>query len=188
MGLPADVLGDIIGDSTHPSPSDSLHLILAHDMARNRLHALDASTASTALVDHITLSGASTGDYEGNIPGGENDSSVVEGQIRVARPLERGSATAGGAKARRMLLAAEDLLRCHKMQLCTTVHSKYCLIPVLSFLSSTPLSSFLLHILPPFSIFFSPFFSFSFLSFLFFSFPLLSSPHIFQLYFSLLPH
>jgi hypothetical protein len=90
MGIPADVLVDITGDSTHPSPADSLHLILAHDIGRRRFLSQDGDATSSVVGEHAQLS-------------------------TTLSPLERGSATAGGAKARRMLLAAERLLRCRQM-------------------------------------------------------------------------
>jgi hypothetical protein len=126
MGIPADVLVDIIGDSTHPSPADSLHLILAHDIGRRRFLSQDGDAASSTVGEHT--------------------------QSTTINPLERGSAAAGGAKARRMLLAAESLLRCHLMRSChlysmcnfrllATICLLFSLFPLLSPLLSSPLLS-----------------------------------------------
>lgn len=132
MGIPADVLGDIIGDSAHPSPADSVHLVLAHEISRKRLLSKDGDTArsvphtsqlhqsrSVEEGEHTPL-GATARRVSGGTPqrGVEEyhaRAAVVEGNGNEAHSLERGSATAGGAKARRMLLVAEKLLRCYQM-------------------------------------------------------------------------
>jgi hypothetical protein len=60
----------------------------------------------------------------------------------MRHPLERGSATAGGAKARRMLLAAETLLRCHQTLLYPLHSTHYSHSLSLLSLPSSPLLYF----------------------------------------------
>jgi hypothetical protein len=75
MGIPADVMGDIIGDSTHPSPSDSVHLILAHDIARRRFFSQDEGATSSPQIP-LSSSNYSTLNYPSLPPYSKKESSL----------------------------------------------------------------------------------------------------------------